>query len=84
MDTVKLECRSTIGIIDPTRVSQASNTITLRKQLEMYKDMTMAEFNKDVACVSKDVRVQVSLYIAKIIHTFVHGGKKTITIPYFS
>jgi hypothetical protein len=46
MYNVKLEGRSTIEILDPTRVSQANHTITLRKQSEMYKDMTMAEFNK--------------------------------------
>jgi hypothetical protein len=49
----------------------------------MYKDMTMVEFNKEVAHMSKDAKAQVSLYIAKAIHVFVKGGKKTIKIPYF-
>jgi hypothetical protein len=83
MDNMKLEGRSTIWILNPTCVSQASHTVTLRKQLEMYKDMTMAEFNKEAARMSKDAKAQVSLYIAKAIHVFVQGGKKTIKIPYF-
>jgi hypothetical protein len=83
MDNVKLEGRSTIGILDPTHVSQASHTITLRKELEMYKGMTMKEFNKEVDRMSKDSRVWVSLYVSKAIHAFVQGGKKTIKISYF-
>jgi hypothetical protein len=83
MDNMKLEGRSTIGILDPTCVSQASHTVTSRKQSEMYKDMTMAEFNKEVARMSKDAKAQVSLYIVKAIHAFVQGGKKTIKISYF-
>jgi hypothetical protein len=50
---------------------------------EMYKGMTMKEFNKEVDRMSMDARVQVSLYIAKTIHTFMQGGKKTIKISYF-
>jgi hypothetical protein len=49
----------------------------------MYKDMTMKEFNKEVDRMSKDARAWVSLYIAKEIHAFIQGGKKTIKIPYF-
>jgi hypothetical protein len=71
MDNVKLESRSTIGILDLTCVSQASHTVTLRKESKMYKDMTMKEFNKEVDRLSKDARVQVSLYNAKSIHAFV-------------
>jgi hypothetical protein len=83
MDNVKLEGRSTIRILDPTHVSQANHTFTLRKELEMHKDMTMKEFNKEVDRMSKDARERVSLYIAKAIHAFVQGGKKTIKILYF-
>ena len=72
-----------IRILDLTRVNQASHTVTLRKQLEMYKDMTMAEFNKEAARMSKDAKARVSLYIAKAIHAFVQEGKKTIKISYF-
>jgi hypothetical protein len=68
MDTVKLEGRSMIGILDLARVSQASHTVTLRKQSKMYKDMTMVKFNNEVARMSNDARAQVSLYIAKVIH----------------
>jgi hypothetical protein len=83
MDNIKLEGRNMIGTLDPAHVSQASHTVTLRKESEMYKDMTMKEFNKEVDHMSKDARVRVSLYIAKAIHTFVQGGKKTIKIPNF-
>jgi hypothetical protein len=83
MDNVKLEGRSTIGILDPTRVNQASHIINLRKDSEMYKNMTMKEFNKEVDHMTKDAMTQVSLYIAKAIHAFVQEGKKTIKISYF-
>jgi hypothetical protein len=59
MDNVKLEGRCTIGILDPTHVNQASHTLNLRKDSQMYKDMTMKEFNKEVDRMSKDARVRV-------------------------
>jgi hypothetical protein len=81
MDNVKLGDKSTIGILDPTRVNQASHIVNLRKKSEMYKDMTMKEFNKEVADMSKNTRAaHVSLYIAKAMHAFVKGGKKTINV----
>jgi hypothetical protein len=83
MGNVKLEGRSMIGILDLTRVNQASYTVNLRKESEMYKDMTMKEFNKEVTRISKDTRAWVSLYIAKVVHAFMKGGKKTIKIPHF-
>jgi hypothetical protein len=83
MDNVKLEGGSTIGILDLTCVSQESHTVTLRKESNMYKDMTMKEFTKEIDCMIKDARARASLYIAKAIHAFVQGGKKTIKIPYF-
>jgi hypothetical protein len=83
MDNVKLEARSIIQILDSTRVNQASHTINSRKDSEMYKDMVMKEFNKEVDHMTKDTRVRVSLYIAKAIHAFAQEGKKTIKIPYF-
>jgi hypothetical protein len=76
MDNIKLEGRSTIEILDPTRVNQASHIVNLRKESEMYKDMKMKEFNKEVDRMTKDVRARVSLYIAKAIHAFVQEGKK--------
>jgi hypothetical protein len=83
MDNAKLEGRSTIGILDLTCVNQASHTVNLRKDSEMYKDMTMKEVNKEVDRMSNDARAWVSLYIAKAIHAFMQGGKKTVKIPYF-
>jgi hypothetical protein len=83
MDNVKLGDKSTIGILDPTRVNQASHTVNLRKESEMYKDMTMKQFNKEVTDMSKNARVRVSLYIAKAMHALVKGCKKIINIPYF-
>jgi hypothetical protein len=82
MYNVKLEGQSMIGILYSTHVSQASHTITLIKESEMYKDMTMKEFNKEVDRMSKDSKSWVSLYIAKTIQAFVQGGKKTINISY--
>jgi hypothetical protein len=83
MDNVKLGDKSTIGILDPTCVNQAGHTITLRKESKMYKDTTKKEFNKEVGDLSDKARAGVSLYIAKEMHAFVKGGKKTIKIPYF-
>jgi hypothetical protein len=83
MDSVKLDGRSTIGIHDLTCVNQASHTITLRKESEMYKDMIMTMFNKEVSHMRKEALLRVALYIAKATHAFVEGGKKTLLIPYF-
>jgi hypothetical protein len=83
MDNVKLGDKSTIGILVLTCVNQASHTVNLRKESEMYKDMRMKEFDKEVVDMSKNARAQVSLYIAKAMHAFVKGGKKTINIPSF-
>jgi hypothetical protein len=46
--------------------------------------MTIKQFNKEVADLSKNARARVSLYIAKAMHVFVKGGKTTIKIPYIS
>jgi hypothetical protein len=83
MDSVKLDGRSTIEILDLTRVSQTSHNIILKKELEMYKDMTMKAFNKEVSRSRKEALSRVVLYIAKATHAFVEGGKKTLLIPYF-
>jgi hypothetical protein len=53
MDSVKLDDRSTIGILDLTRVRQTSHNVILKKESEMYKDMTMTAFNKEVSCMRK-------------------------------
>jgi hypothetical protein len=83
MDSVKLDDRSTIGILDPTRVSQTSHNVILKKESEMYKDMTMTAFNKEVSRMRTEVLSRVALYIAKATHAFVEGGKKTLLIQYF-
>jgi hypothetical protein len=80
MDGVKLGEKNTIGILDPTHVNQTSHTVNLRKDSEMYKDMTNKQFNKEVADMSSKARVRVSLYIAKAMHVFVKDGKKIIKI----
>jgi hypothetical protein len=54
MDSVKLDGRSTVGILDLTRVSQTSHNIILKKESEMYKDMTMTTFNKEVSHMRKE------------------------------
>jgi hypothetical protein len=59
MDNVKLGDQSTTGILDPTRVNQACHTIDLRKESEMYKDMAMKEFNKEIVDMSKNVSTRV-------------------------
>jgi hypothetical protein len=46
MDNEKLGDKSTIGIHDPTRVNQASNTVILNKDSEMYRDMSQDDFDK--------------------------------------
>jgi hypothetical protein len=83
MDSVKLDGRSTNGILDPTCVSQISHNIILKKESEMHKDMTMTSFNKEVSRMRKEAFSQVALYIAKATHAFKEGGKKILLIPYF-
>jgi hypothetical protein len=39
MDSEKLGDKSTIRIVDPIRVNQASYTVTLNKDYKMYKNM---------------------------------------------
>jgi hypothetical protein len=45
--------------------------------------MTKKQIDKEVADLSSKARVRVSLYIAKVMHTFVKDDKITIKIPYF-
>jgi hypothetical protein len=83
MENVKLGVKSKIGILNPTCVNQASHTINLRKESNMYKDMTKKQFNKEVEELSNRARAVVSLYIAKAMNEFVKDGKINIKIPYF-
>jgi hypothetical protein len=60
MDSVKLEGRSTIGILDMTCDSQTSHNVILKKESEMYKDMTMTSLNKEVSRMRKEAWSQVA------------------------
>jgi predicted AAA+ superfamily ATPase len=83
MDSEKLGDKSTIGILDLTRVNQASQTIILNKNFEMYRDMSQDDFNKKVKELISTARSKVALYIAKAIKAFVKDGKFLIKIPQF-
>jgi hypothetical protein len=83
MDNVKLGDQGTVRILDPTRVNQASYTISLNKNSEMYKDMSQKDFDEQVKEMSGKARTKVSLYIAHAIKAFVKEGKFIIKIPFF-
>jgi hypothetical protein len=83
MDSDKLGDKSTIGILDPTRVNQASHTITLNKNSEMYRNMSQQDFNKQVKEQIDTARSKVAMYIARAIQAFVKDGKTLIKILYF-
>jgi hypothetical protein len=83
MDSVKLDDKSMIEILDPTCVNQASHIVTLRKESEMYKDMTVTMLNKEVSRMRKEALSRVALHIAKETHASMEGGKKNLLIPYF-
>jgi hypothetical protein len=83
MDSVKLGDHGTIGILDPTHVNQASYTVSLNKNSEMYKDMSQKDFDEQVKEMSGKARTNVSLYIAHAIKVFVKEGKFIIKIPFF-
>jgi alpha-mannosidase len=83
MDSDKLGDKSTIGILDPTRVNQASHTITLNKNYEMYRNKSQQDFNKQVKEQTGTARLKVAVYIAKVIQAFVKDGMTLINISYF-
>jgi hypothetical protein len=83
MDSMKLDDRSMIGILDPISVSQTSHNVILKNESEIYKDRTMTMFNKEVSHMRKEAWSRVALYIAKATHDFTKGGKKTLLILYF-
>jgi hypothetical protein len=83
MNNVKLEDQGTVGILDPTCVNQASYTVSLNKNSEMYKEMSQKEFNEQVKEMSGKARMKVSLYIAHTIKVFVKEGKFIINTPFF-
>jgi type III secretion system FlhB-like substrate exporter len=82
MDNDKLGDKSMIRILDPTRVNQASHTITLNKNSEMYRNMSQQDFNKQVKEQTSTVRSKVVAYIASAIQSFVKDDKTLIKIPY--
>jgi hypothetical protein len=84
MDSDKLGDKSTIGILDPTRVNQVSRIVTLNKNFEMYRNMSQQDFNKQVKEQTGTARSKVALYIARAIQAFVKDGKALIKIPYVS
>jgi hypothetical protein len=83
MDSEKLGVKSTIGILDPTHVNQASHTITLNKNSEMYRNMSQQDFNKQVKEQTGTTRSKVVVCIARAIRAFVKDGKTLIKISYF-
>jgi hypothetical protein len=83
MDTNKLGDKSTIGILDPTRVNLASHTVTLNKNSEMYRNMSQQDLNKQVKEQTGTARSKVAVSIARVIQVFMKDGKTLIKIPYF-
>jgi hypothetical protein len=83
MNSEKLGDKSTIGILDSTRVNQASHTVTLNKNSKMYRNMSQQDFNKQVKEQTGTARSKVAAYIARRIQAFVKDGKTLIKIPYF-
>jgi predicted nucleotidyltransferase len=83
MDSDKLGDKTTIGILDLTHVNQASHTITLNKNSEMYMNMSQQDFNKQIKEQTGTMRSKVAVYIARAIQAFVKDDKTLIKIPYF-
>jgi hypothetical protein len=79
----KLGDKSTIKILDPTRVSQASHTVIMNKNSEMYRNMSQQDFNKQVKEQTGTAMSKVALYIARAIQAFVKDDKTLIKISYF-
>ena len=83
MDGEKVGQKCTVGILDPTRISQASFTANLSKNSEYFRNKTQKEFNKEVAKKTSERNMEVATYIARAIDNFVKDGKTLIKIPYF-
>jgi hypothetical protein len=82
MDSVKLGDQGTVEILDPTRVNQASYTVSSNKNSEMYKNLSQKDFDEQVKEMSGKARMKVSLYIAHTIKAFVKEDKFIIKIPF--
>jgi hypothetical protein len=83
MDSEKLGDKSTIEILDLTRVNQASYTVTLNKDSEMYRNMSQHDFDIEVKELVGTARSKVALYIAKAMQAFVKDDEFLIKILYF-
>jgi hypothetical protein len=83
MDSNNLGDKSTIVILDSTRVNQASHTVTLNKNSKMYRNMSQQDLNKQVKEQTSTARSKVAVYIARAIQAFVKDGKTLIKISYF-
>jgi hypothetical protein len=83
MDSVKWGDQGMVGILDPTRINQASYTVSLNRNSEMYKDMSQKDFDEQVKNMSSTARMKVSMYIAHAIKAFVKEGKFILKIPFF-
>jgi hypothetical protein len=83
MDSDKLGDKSRIEILDPTHVNQASDTVTLNKNSEMYRNMSQQDFNKQVKEQISTARSKVAVYIDRAIQAFKKDDKTLIKIPYF-
>jgi hypothetical protein len=83
MDSDKLGDKSMIGILDLTRVNQASHIITLNKNSEMYRNLSQQDFNKQVKEQTGTTTSKVAVYIGRAIQAFVKHDKTLIKISYF-
>jgi hypothetical protein len=83
MDSEKLGDKSTIGILNLTRVNQESYTVTLNKDSEIYRNMSQYDFDTQVKELTSTTRSKVALYIAKTMQAFVKDDKFLIKILYF-
>jgi hypothetical protein len=83
IDSDKLGDKSTIRILNLTRVIQVSHTIILNKNSDMYRNMSQQDFNKQVKEQTGTTRSKVAVYIVRAIQAFVKDGKTLIKISYF-
>jgi hypothetical protein len=82
MDSDKLGDKSTIKILDPTRVNQAGHTVTLNNNSDMYRNLSQQDINKQVKKQTSTVRSKVVVYIVGAIQAFLKDDKTLIKISY--
>jgi hypothetical protein len=61
IDSDKLGDKSTVSILDPIRVNQASHTVVLNTNSEMYRNMSQQNFNKQVKEKTDTARSKVAV-----------------------